>query len=98
MARRILSARDRWAVCSRVLAASAGGYAFTWLATAALALLLRDGWAVARADAVLTAAMTGFVVYTVVIIAVFHARSATRAWVGLLVGSVFPAVVVVLLR
>lgn len=94
---RRLSTDDRWAVASRVAAAIVGGYTLTWLFTAAFALLLRHVWSMARVDAVLTATMVSFLVYAVAGIGVFYARSATRAWMGLLVASAPPVVVLLLL-
>lgn len=84
---------DRWGVASRAIAAIVGGYAFTWLYTGAFALLLRHVWALARVDAVLTATMVSFLVYTVAAIAVFYARSAMRAWIGLLLAALPPVLV-----
>lgn len=72
------SARYRWAVFSRVAAAGVGGYALTALWVVLLALL----WPLPRAEAVGAATMTGFLVYAVVVIWVFTARSALRAWFG----------------
>ncbi len=74
-----LSASDRWAVASRVAAAAFGGYAFTSAATVLLSLV----WPIPKAQAVLSATMLSFTVYTVAVIWVFSTRSATRAWVGL---------------
>ncbi len=70
-------------VASRVLAAAVGGYALAWLATAVLSLLLPRVSSASRAEAVLTATMLSFALYTVAVIWVFSARSATRAWAGL---------------
>lgn len=94
---RVRSARERWAIASRVAAAVVGGYAFTSLCIAALALFLRVGMAMTRVDAALTATMVSFAIYAVVIITTIRARSATRAWVGLLAASVLPALVLALL-
>ncbi|RZL03411.1 MAG: DUF3649 domain-containing protein [Rubrivivax sp.] len=74
-----LSARDRWAVASRALAAILGGYVVAALSTGALAVYLPGS----RAEATLSATMLSFVVYTVAVIWVFAARSAGRAWLGL---------------
>ena len=73
------SARYRWAVLSRVLAASLGGYAFTWAAIVLLALL----WPLPRAQAVGLATMLGFLIYAAVARWVFATRSAWRAWAGI---------------
>lgn len=76
------TARYRWSVFSRVVAATAGGYGITWLFSAAHALVLfRLG--VERADAALAAMLFSFIVYAFTAMAVFHARSATRAWLWL---------------
>jgi hypothetical protein len=92
-----IPARHRPAVAARVVTAIAGGYVFTWLFTAALALCLRDVWLMPRVDAALAATMCSFLVYAGAIIAVFSARSAARAWAGLLIASVPPALVIAFL-
>ena len=68
--------RYRLAVASRALAAILGGYG---LASAAAAWLPMQ-----RADAVVTAQMSAFVVYTCGVIWVFATRNAWRAWAGIL--------------
>lgn len=75
----------RLGVASRAVAAILGGYAVTALATALLAVILP----MVRIDAVLTATLLSFTVYTCAVLWVFAARSAFRAWVGI----VFPAVI-----
>lgn len=75
----VLSVRDRLAVASRALAAIVGGYAVAALSTGALSVYLPG----ARAEATLTATMLSFIVYTGVVVWVFAARSAWRAWLGL---------------
>lgn len=70
----------RWAVASRVLAAIFGGYLLTSLITALLGFLLPGP----RAEAVLTATMLGFAFYAGIVVWVFSASTATRAWRGLL--------------
>lgn len=72
-------ARHRWAVFSRVLAASVGGYGLTWAAIVLVALI----WPLPRAEAVGLATMLGFVIYAVVAMWVFVTRSAWRAWAGI---------------
>jgi len=84
----------RWAVASRVAAAAFGGYALTSAATALLALL----WPAPRAQAVLWATMLSFIVYTIAVIWVFTTRSATRAWMGMLVATVMVAALAWLIR
>jgi hypothetical protein len=56
-----------------------GGYVLTTLATMVAARFLPMG----RADAVMTATMLSFAVFTCAVIWVFAARSAWRAWYGL---------------
>lgn len=73
----------RWAVASRVVAATFGGYALSAAATVLVALL----WPAPLAQAVLWATMLSFTVYTVVIVWVFTTRSAARAWAGVLIGA-----------
>lgn len=65
-----------WPVISRVLAAIFGGYLFTYCLTAAQAQLLP----MTKPDAVITATLSAFVVYTLVILWTFGCRSAWRAW------------------
>lgn len=65
---------------SRIAAAVFGGYAVSNLLSLALV-----GWLpMERADAVMTAMLLSFVIYTAAITWVFAASSAWRAWVGLL--------------
>ncbi|RDI06596.1 DUF3649 domain-containing protein [Comamonas sp. AG1104] len=78
-----LTAAYRWSVASRVVAAALGGYALASAATVLLALL----WPVPRAQGVLWATMLSFAIYTVAVIWVFCARSATRAWAGMAVST-----------
>jgi hypothetical protein len=67
-------------VASRVAAAALGGYALTYAATACLTLLLP----LSKTEAVLTAAMLSFVLYTGAILWAFGASTPARAWLGLL--------------
>ena len=91
--RTILDAKERWSVASRVLAAAAGGYALTSLMMLAASLAMT--WAGAgRAEAVLTSTMIGFLLYAAVVMAVFHARTASRAWIGLILAAV-PCVLII---
>jgi hypothetical protein len=71
----------RLAVASRVVAALAGGYLLASLANVAISLLLP----LARAEAVVSGMMLSFLVLLVAILWCFACRSATRAWLGLLV-------------
>jgi uncharacterized membrane protein len=75
-------ARRRWSMTSRVLAGTLGTYGLTSLATAALALLLaRSG--MAQVEAVYAATLGSFLLFTVIVMAVFNARSMVRAWLWL---------------
>lgn len=73
--------RYRLLVASRILAAIIGGYALTSALSVLLALLLP----VSRSEATLAATMLSFVVYAVVVLWVFAARSVMRVWLTLLV-------------
>jgi len=77
----------RLAVASRVLAAVFGGYLLATLASVCMALLLP----MPRADAVVSAMMTSFLVYLVAVLWCFACRSAWRAWSGLMVPSLILA-------
>ena len=83
------AARDRWGVASRVLAAAAGGYALTALATAVLALLLPLA-GMSRPEAVLAATLASFTFYVMAVLWAFIARTALRAWLGLAGAAVLP--------
>lgn len=79
--------RYRWAVVSRMLAATAGGYA---LASATAAGL---GLALARlgsnsVDAVLWATMLAFIVHAVAALWAFGCANARRAWLGIAIPAV----------
>lgn len=80
-----------WAVASRLLAGSLGGYALAQLLPVALVASLAP--ALPRADAVLVAMQLSFVVYAVALMAAFAARSAGRAWAGMLLTSLGSALV-----
>jgi len=71
----------RWSVASRTVAAVAGGYAVTSLATLAPPLAL-GAVGVSIAPALVGGMMASFFLYAAIIMAVFHARSAARAWRG----------------
>jgi apolipoprotein N-acyltransferase len=70
--------RYRRGVASRAIAAILGGYVLAALSTALLALALP----MPRVDAVMTATLLSFTVYTCAAIWVFAARDALRAWLG----------------
>ncbi|MFV0680235.1 DUF3649 domain-containing protein [Ottowia sp.] len=84
--------RYRAGVTSRALAAVFGGYALAALTSVALALWLP----LARAEAVTWGMLASFVVYPCAVMWVFAARSAARAWWGLLLPSALLALPVAL--
>lgn len=71
-----------WPMLSRIVAALLGGYVFTYAFTAALARLLP----LDKVDALISASLLSFAVYTGAILWAFASRSATRAWAGLALG------------
>ncbi|WP_434405229.1 DUF3649 domain-containing protein [Sphingobium sp. DN12] len=72
----------RIAIASRILAASLGGYAVTSLVIVALGALLPI-FGVARSSVILGATIASFPIWAGIVMAVFHARTARRAWTGL---------------
>ncbi|MDG9926621.1 MULTISPECIES: DUF3649 domain-containing protein [unclassified Pseudomonas] len=80
-------------VLSRIVAAIVGGFGFTSAVIIALPLLLPGS----RVQAVLWATLGGFAVWTAAAVWVFAARSATRAWAGLVLASLPPLAVILLL-
>lgn len=81
------SARYRWMVASRALAAIVGGFVLTSLITAVLSLLLPRITATPKAEAVLIATLISFVLWTCIVLWIFTARSARRVWVGIALPS-----------
>ncbi|MAA73587.1 MAG: hypothetical protein CMN28_02635 [Salinisphaeraceae bacterium] len=75
------------AVTSRLLAATLGGYALSVVA----GVVAGYGLSVARPDAVLVGMMFSFVVYTGAFLWAFSTRSATRAWLGMVVPTLLLA-------
>lgn len=67
---------------SRIVAALFGGYALAALFSVAALVLPME-----KTQAVFTGMLGSFIVYTLAVIWVFAVRSATRAWVGLLVAG-----------
>jgi hypothetical protein len=65
---------------SRILAALLGGYALAALASVAALALPLD-----RPQAVLTGMQASFLIYACAVVWVFAARSAGRAWAGLVI-------------
>jgi hypothetical protein len=91
-----MTARRRWSIASRVLAAVVGGYALTSLLTLALPLGLAP-LGVNQAQALLAATTASFVAYAAIVMTVFHARSAARAWIGMTIAALPLAAIVLLL-
>lgn len=81
-------ARARWSAALRVVAGTLGAFALASLATTALSLVL-PALGTSRADAVTISLIASSVVFALISLAVFHARSATCAW-GWLAGSALP--------
>ncbi|MBB5607935.1 MULTISPECIES: DUF3649 domain-containing protein [unclassified Janthinobacterium] len=79
----------RLGVASRSIAAIAGGYVLAALVTMLLSVCLP----MARAEAVMTATLLSFAIYTCAVLWVFATGSALRAWLGLLIpGAVIAAI------
>src|SRR4051812_2994432 len=87
----------RWSVASRIAAAVVGGYAFTSLLTIAVSVML-PRFGLDRAQTLFAATTGSFFVYAAAIMAAFHARTATRAWIGMLLFSMAPAIVAAVLK
>ncbi|WP_372827413.1 iron uptake protein [Polaromonas sp.] len=87
----------RTRVALRVAAAVIGGYAWTASWVALLAALLPAA-GMARSDAVVLAAMLGFVIYLLVLLWGFSMRSLARLWAVLAGGTVLPLLVLWLMR
>ena len=75
-----LTWRYRGGVAARAVAAIAGGYVLTAIASALIAIALP----LPRADAVTIATLLSFVIYACAILWVFATTSALRAWGGML--------------
>ncbi|MGK5033660.1 DUF3649 domain-containing protein [Janthinobacterium sp. LB3P118] len=71
----------RLGVASRSVAAIAGGYVLAALVT----MLLSVSLPMDRSEAVMTATLLSFAIYTCAVMWVFATRSALRAWLGLLI-------------
>lgn len=79
-------ARHRWSVASRTVAGTLGAYAVTALATVALSLVLA-ALGMVRVEAVTAATLASYAIFACVAMTVFHARSAGRAWLGLVAAA-----------
>ena len=93
MARLRLSAGAvyRLGVATRSVAAIVGGYVLAALVT----MLLSVSLPMARSEAVMTATLLSFAIYTCAVMWVFATRSALRAWLGLAIPA---AVIAAILR
>lgn len=77
-------AKYRWAVASRAIAAIVGGYIFTVSASVLLSALAPSLFGMSKPFAVHAGLVSTFLFYLFIIMWVFAAKSATRAWVVLL--------------
>lgn len=84
----------RFTVLSRILAGFGGGYVLTSLAMVLASLSLPGS----KASAVLVATMPGFLIYALIVMAVFHARDMVRTWIWIGVVAGFLAIAVLLLE
>lgn len=94
--RRTRTSAWRRSVVSRTLAAVFGGYALTSLITVAVTLLL-GAIGTSRPQTLLAMTMVSFPVHATIVMGVFHAGSATRAWAWLVATSLPLALIVWLL-
>ena len=88
--------RYRLGVAARALAAIAGGYGVAALSAAVLALCLPAAFGMARSEAAMTGTLASFIVFALAVMWVFAARTALRAWSGLVVAAVPLAVLLLL--
>jgi len=79
------SLRYRLGVAVRAVAAILGGYGVAALFAAVLALCLPFAFGMARSEATMTGTLASFLVFALAVMWVFAARSALRAWSGLVV-------------
>jgi len=77
----------RGGVLVRAVAAIGGGYAVSALTAAAIATWLPAP----RVEAAVTGTLIALIVYPCAVMWCFAARSAARAWVGLIVAAAVPA-------
>lgn len=73
----------RLSVTSRVIAAFIGGYGVTTLAIICFSLILP----MEMAEAVYITSVLSFVLWALIIMAVFHAKTAMRAWLYLVISA-----------
>lgn len=74
----MISKKHTYAVFSRVVAAIVGGYLLANLVAILLSYLLEP-----RVDAVLTSILVSYLIYAGIVLWVFAAKTARRAWLGI---------------
>ena len=82
--------RDRLAVASRIVAATAVNYALAALAATAIGATLSDA-----AAATIVSTLVGLLLMPIAAMVCFHARSATRAWAGLALAAALCLIVAI---
>jgi len=87
-------ARYRIEVVLRVVFAVVGGYVFTTLS----AIFLSYSLPLSKSDAVITASVLSFALFTCAIIWVFAVKSLLRAWLGLVVPSLVLGVLILTIQ
>ncbi|GBQ31169.1 DUF3649 domain-containing protein [Gluconacetobacter azotocaptans] len=75
--------RGHLAIVARIAAGAGGGYGVASLVAVAAAY----GLPMSRADAASAGAMLGLLVWPPIVMACFYARSATRAWMGIILAA-----------
>ncbi|HEX7865999.1 MAG TPA: DUF3649 domain-containing protein [Variovorax sp.] len=94
-----IGVRHRLGVASRAVAAIAGGYGIAALSATVLALCLPAAFGMARSEAAMTGTLASFIVFALAVMWVFAARTALRAWFGLVVAALpLGLLLIVLLR
>jgi len=83
----------RLGVATRSVAAIVGGYVLAALVT----MLLSVSLPMARSEAVMTATLLSFAIYTCAVMWVFATRSALRAWLGLAIPAAVIAAILQLM-
>lgn len=82
------SVHYRLSVASRAIAAIAGGYGIAALSAAVFALCLPAAFGMARSEAAMTGTLASFLVFALAVLWAFAARTAWRAWSGLVIAAV----------
>ncbi len=77
----------RLGVASRAVAAIAGGYVVAALSSVVLAICLPAVFGMARSEATMTGLLASFAVFALAVMWVFAARTARRAWLGLVAAA-----------